>query len=73
MGKQILGVLLLLAGLGWAYIWREDPTEGPIMRATGFFIAISGSILFLTGIKQEIIEAIKDAKAIQEKQGNKEK
>ena len=62
MGKQILGVLFLLAGLWLAYKNR------PIVQAFGFFVVISGSILFLTGIKQEIIEAIEneDSKEIKE-------
>jgi len=62
MGKQILGVLFLLAGFWLAYTVDGNS----IVRGFGFFGAISGSILFLTGIKQEIIEAIKDSKEIKE-------
>jgi len=69
MGKKISGIILLLAGAWWAYIWREDQHEGPPMQLTGVIVAASGFFLFLEGIKQEIIAAIKekDSKEIQQK------
>lgn len=58
MGMKIVGIILFLAGIWWAYIWRHDPAEGKLMRPVGFLAAASGFFMFFEGLKREIIAAI---------------
>ena len=56
---KIGGFILVLLGLWWAYMWRHDPAEGPVMRAVGYVGMLAGLFLFFEGLKREIITAVR--------------
>ncbi len=56
---KIGGFILLLLGLLWVYLWRQDLAEGPAMRVVGFIGAEAGVFLFFEGLKREIITAVR--------------
>jgi len=56
---KIGGIVLLLAGIGWAYLWRHDPVEGAYMRPVGAIAAAAGFFMFFEGLKREIVEAFR--------------
>jgi serine/threonine protein kinase/signal peptidase I len=47
-----LGLLTLLAGLWWTYLWRHDPVEGRLMRPVGAAVTVVGLFLMLKGLLQ---------------------
>jgi hypothetical protein len=55
---KIRGILLLLAGMGWAYMWRNDPVDSAYMCPVGITAAAAGFFMFFEGLKREIIAAV---------------
>ena len=57
-----IGFVFFIIGIIWTYMWRHDPVEGQFMRPAGFLIAAFGFFCFFEGLKNEIINALKDQK-----------
>ncbi|MCX7044360.1 MAG: protein kinase [Candidatus Sumerlaeota bacterium] len=47
---QYAGLIILIGGLGWTYLWRDDPVEGRLMRPAGAVIAVIGLFAMLWGL-----------------------
>ncbi len=56
------GCLLAIAGAGWACLWSRDRGDGQLMVPIGILGAVIGALVYLHGVKRDILRRMDEQK-----------
>ncbi|MBM4037212.1 MAG: hypothetical protein FJ290_01750 [Planctomycetes bacterium] len=56
------GCVLAIAGAGWACLWGHDRGDAPLMVPIGILGAIVGALIYLHGVKRDILSHMEKQK-----------